>query len=416
MSGKNKDFTEKVIERIRAEQIARWNGFSANEAKRLNALFDCSIRRVYLKTSSDDTAFLNVLSRDANRIRHIMDWIVSAVIEDAHWLAKTDTEGRPRKIMKCGSIDALAREADAWMKLALNRRKIVALDPVEEEVFMELADGWRLVRMKTPTALDRESDFMQHCIGGGAYDEMLRDPSMRLFSLRDHKNEPHVTVEMDIQTNKLAQVWGKANTIPKTEYAELLRPFFVRHGYWEKRSNGVDPFLFDPHGGIHPLENIPEGVILRGIENVSEDLIELLPARLTVEGGISLSGMDLRPRLSRGISGISVKGHTDLSWAKVNIMPARHDFQGDIDLSGSDIRGIEDGFRCMGMLKLSANDNLKRLPNRMVVHGNLLIRDTPVAALPEDLSVRGDLVIRGTEIRKIPSTVRVGGRVTFSRW
>lgn len=416
MARQNKDFTEKLVERVRQEQMARWSGFAAGDAKQLNALFDCSIRRVYLKTSTHDDAFRQVLARDADKVRHIMDWIVSAVIEDAHWLEKTDEAGRPRKIMKCGTIDALSREADAWRRLMANRRKVVALDPAEEELFMDLGDGWRLVRMKTPTALDRESDFMQHCVGDGAYDQMLPDPSVRLLSLRDHKNEPHVTVEMNILKNTLAQVWGKANTIPKPEYTELMRPFFLRHGYWEKRENSMDPFLFDPNGGVHVVGELQEGVILREIDNVCQALLELLPFRLTVESGMSFASMDLRPRLRGGISGISVKGPANLSWANVDIFPARHGFLGDIDLSGSDVKGLEDGFRCLGMLKLSANDNLKRLPCRMVVHGNLLIRDTPISALPEDLSVRGDLTLRGTQIKKIPSSVRVGGSVTFSRW
>ncbi|MCZ7861758.1 PcfJ domain-containing protein [Agrobacterium salinitolerans] len=416
MARKNKDFTDKLVERVRQEQMARWSRFTAEEVRRLNALFDCSIRRVYLKTSTDDAAFQQVMARDADKVRHIMDWIVSAMTEDAHWLAKTDAEGRPRKIMKCGSIDALSREADAWRKLLANRRKVVALDPAEEELFMDLDGGWRLVRMKTPTALDRESDFMQHCVGDGAYDHTLANPSVRLLSLRDHKNEPHVTVEMDILKNTLAQVWGKANTIPKPEYTELMRPFFLKHGYWEKRENSMDPFLFDPQGGVHVVGELQDGVVLREIDNVCQPLLELLPFRLTVETGMSFASMDLRPRLRGGVSGISVKGPANLSWANVDILPARHGFLGDIDLSGSDVKGLEDGFRCFGMLKLSANIQLKRLPYRMVVHGDLLIRDTPITTLPEDLSVRGDLTIRGTQIRRIPPTVRVGGKVTFSRW
>jgi hypothetical protein len=416
MAGNNKDFTEKLVARVQSEQMSRWTGLPTPSMSRLHALFDCSVRRVYLKTSTDDDAFRQVLARDADKVRHIMDWLVSAIMEDAHWLAKTDQEGRPKKIMKCGTIDALAREADAWTKMQRNQRKIVALDPAEEEMFMDLGDGWRMVRMKSATALDRESGFMQHCVGDGAYDEMLRDPAMRLVSLRDHKNEPHVTVEMDLEKNRLIQVWGKANTIPKAEYAELMRPFFKRHGYWMRRMNGVDLFLFDPEGGMHVIDELKDGTVLRAIENVNEELLDLLPARLTVEEGISLASVDLRSRLRRGISGIAVNGPADLKWANVDILPARHGFRGDIDLSGSNLRGLEDGFRCHGMLKLSANDNLRKLPHRMVVRGNLLIRDTPIMALPEDLSVGGDLTIRGTEVRKIPSSVRVGGRVTFSRW
>jgi hypothetical protein len=319
--------------------------------------------------------------------------------------------------MKCGTIDALAREADTWGKKRQSaRQKVVALDPHEERLFMDFGAGWRLVQLKTTSALDRESDFMQHCVGDGAYDTMLNDPGMAVLSLRDHRNEPHVTVEINIETNKLIQVWGKANTIPKAEYAEVMRPFFLRHGYWQKRRTGINHLLFDPQGGAHHASDLREGVTLRAIENVNEELLEALPRKLLVEGGMSFSELDIRAHIRRGISGISIVGPADLSWTQLGVFPARHGFMDDIDLSGSDVNKIEDGFRCLGSLKLAENKKLTSLPYRMVVAGDLFIRDTPITALPEDLSVRGKLTIRGTEIRKIPKTVRIGGEVVFSRW
>jgi hypothetical protein len=417
MAGKTKDFTEKLISRIREEQLSRLRGMELSAIVRVKALFDCSIGRVYLKTSTDDDRFRKAIANDADKVRHIMDWLVASVLEDAHWLFKVDGLGRPGKVMKCGTIDALAREADTWGKKRQSaRKKIVELDPHEERLFMDFGEGWRLVQPKTPTALDRETDFMQHCVGDGAYDAMLNDPGMAILSLRDHRNEPHVTVEINVETNKLIQVWGRANTIPKAEYLEVMRPFFLRHGYWQKRRTGINHLLFDPQGGVHYASDLPDGVTLRAIENINEELLDALPRRLLVESGISLSELDIRAYIRRGISGISIVGPADLSWTQLGIMPARHGFMGDIDLSGSDVSSIEDGFRCHGSLKLAENKKLKGLPYRMVVAGDLFIRDTQITALPEDLSVRGKLTIRGTEIKKIPKTVRVGGDVVFSRW
>jgi hypothetical protein len=417
MAGKNRDFTEKLVARIREEQFSRLRGMEQPAIDKVGTLFDCSIRRVYLKTSTDDDWFRKTVATDADKVRHIMDWLVASVLEDAHWLSKTDQLGRPGKVMKCGTIDALAREADTWgKKRQASRQKVVALEHHDERMFMDFGEGWRLVQLKTPTALDRESDFMQHCVGDGAYDAMLNDPGMAILSLRDHRNEPHVTVEMNVEANKLIQVWGKANTLPKAEYSELMRPFFLRHGYWQKRRTGINHLLFDPQGGVHYAGDLPEGVTLRAIENVDVELLEALPRKFLIEGGLSLAELDIRMHIRRGIAGMSVVGPVDLTWTQMGILPARHGFMGDIDLSGSDVSKIEDGFRCHGSLKISENKKLKSLPNRMVVSGDLFVRDTPLAALPEDLSVRGKLTIRGTEIRKIPKTVRVGGDVVFSRW
>ncbi|MBY3433270.1 hypothetical protein HFN89_03710 [Rhizobium laguerreae] len=417
MAGNNNVFTEKLVSRIREEQLSRLRGIEVSALEKIDALFEWSIRRVYLKTSGDADQIRRTIANDADKVRHIMDWLVASVLEEAHWLSKVDALGRPGKVMKCGTIEALAKEADTWgKKRQSGRKKLVALDPREEQLFMDFGDGWRLVQLKTPSALDRESGYMQHCVGDGAYDAMLNDPGMGLLSLRDHRNEPHVTVEINLETNRLVQVWGKANTIPKQEYSEVMRPFFLRHGYWQKRRTGINHLLFDPQGGVHIVGELPEGLTVRAIENVNEELLEVLPTRITVESGISLSELDIRAHVRRGMSGMVVAGSADLSLTQLGVLPARHGFRGDIDLSGSDVQRIEDGFRCHGSLKVSENKKLACLPYRMVVARDLFIRDTPITALPEDLSVHGDLTVRGTEIRKIPKTVRVGGKVTYSRW
>jgi hypothetical protein len=416
MATKQKELTKKIVARIRSVELSRYLEVTVSQRMRIAQLFDCAVGRVYLKVSTDDEQFRKAAAKDADKVSHIVDWLVSSVLGDAPWLSKTDTIGRPKKIMKCGTIDALAREADAWSKQQANRRKVTPLDPHEEDLFMELRDGWRIVKMKTPSSLDRESGLMQHCVGDGAYDAMLRDHTAAILSLRDYRNQPHVTVQIDLAQNKLVQVWGKANTIPKAEYSELMRPFFLRHGYWRKRSQGIDLMLFDLDGGVHVVDQLAEGVTLRAIDNISEELLKILPPRITVKGDISFTSLDIRDHIRRGFGGMSVWGRADMSWANIGILPARHGFMGDIDLSGADVRGIEDGFRCHGTLKVAENARLRTLPHRMVVNGDLIIRETPLSALPEDLSVRGNLAIRGTEIRRVPKTVRVGGTVSFSRW
>lgn len=113
-------------------------------------------------------------------------------------------------------------------------------------------------------ALKYEGDIMQHCVGGYCPDVV--EGRSRIFSLRDSKGEPHVTIEVNpmsrdefIKDNyvsyrdmlqegrdfadrwvdqqlknlfpKIAQIKGKANRAPKEEYLPFVQDF-VRSGKW----------------------------------------------------------------------------------------------------------------------------------------------------------------------------------------
>lgn len=110
-------------------------------------------------------------------------------------------------------------------------------------------------------ALKYEGDVMGHCVGGYCPD--VAEGRSRIFSLRDKKGEPHVTIEvqpyakhdsdfvfyelqdelgrpptqqeldaaMAAKPPKIIQIKGKANRKPKDEYLPFVQDF-VRSGKW----------------------------------------------------------------------------------------------------------------------------------------------------------------------------------------
>ena len=109
--------------------------------------------------------------------------------------------------------DRLARQnADVVSAAALGQGVVIAL---------EMADGWRWARLETTAALDAEGQAMGHCVGSGGYDGLAGcfGPD-GIYSLRDAKGRPHVTVEVSGDTVRQAQ--GRGNTAP-TGYAGSLR-------------------------------------------------------------------------------------------------------------------------------------------------------------------------------------------------
>ncbi len=162
------------------------------------------------------------LARDED-IRHITDWLKAAVGNDEAWLKHLDDRGRPKKLMKFSSMEDITKEANKAMLKAAQRFSAVKLVEGDEELYAELQDGFYVVRLLTPAALDRESAQMQHCIGNGGYDKALANPDNLYLSLRDKHGKAHATLE--VNDGKLIQLQGKQNTVPVDKYLDVLVPF-----------------------------------------------------------------------------------------------------------------------------------------------------------------------------------------------
>ena len=193
---------------------------------RVKKLVRLSLGRIALRESRRDIDW--VRQQDGDRIDHIVDWLVSDVSADAPWLSNVDELGRPRKIMKMGSLDRLHAEAEKQMRRKLSSQR-VRLRSEDECLFAGEQSSLHLVRLKTPEALDLESAAMRHCVGHGAFDGFLLQEGCMLLSLRDASNLPHATIQ--VCEDRIVQFRGKANTIPKDEYRaaseRLLSPLGI---------------------------------------------------------------------------------------------------------------------------------------------------------------------------------------------
>lgn len=90
-------------------------------------------------------------------------------------------------------------------------------------------------------ALKYEGDTMGHCVGG--YCDDVASGRSRIYSLRDAKGQPHVTVEVlpGYKTldngevlevpDSIVQIKGKANRAPNEEYLPFVQDF-VKSGKW----------------------------------------------------------------------------------------------------------------------------------------------------------------------------------------
>lgn len=63
------------------------------------------------------------------------------------------------------------------------------------EVVYKYDDGWTMQKLTTPEQLQFEGDEMGHCVGG--YSNQVENGSNIIYSLRDPKGMPHVTIEIE---------------------------------------------------------------------------------------------------------------------------------------------------------------------------------------------------------------------------
>lgn len=298
---------------------------------------------------------------------HIIDWLDSARLENAHWLKRLDAEGRPKKLMKFSTIQQIIAEADKAMRIANQRLGCLDLLDGEEDIYFALENGYNIIRMLTPAALDRESSLMQHCIGQGAYDRRLADASMLYLSLRDRHGKPHITMEARIHSSgiKVVQFQGKQNKPPIYEYIKELKPWF----------QAEKPLI--------PLRNIPEITIG---DDGEIHLVYELPARFTTTP------------------------ETFLSLPADAPVPDYLHVKGDMNtvLSTAD----QEKFREQPPAPNSANiknTTLGRLPKTLIVDGHLNVKNN-IEEIPEGTIVGGALTVSSTgHIHSIGANCKIGG-------
>ncbi|MBY3432849.1 hypothetical protein HFN89_01495 [Rhizobium laguerreae] len=345
-------------------------------------LLDLSVGRVTAKAAKrPPESFSN--DRPFRELDHIVDWLKAALVNDAPWLRNIDAEGRPKKLLKFGTLDAIRREADKDM---LRRSRKVLRDDLptgSEEIVATLEGGYTVVRLLTVEALDAESAEMRHCVGDGAYDDTLTDGETILLSLRDPNGRAHVTIE--IVDNLVGQVQGKQNKPPKAKYISLIASFLRQTAYdWQRFGDGTEGFVIDVNGVVYSCGDLPDELHAHGALVLRSRA--KMPSLVRAEGDVTLYCYGSEP-------------------------PRRIVSGGDIHLGGP-------GFRTCPELELNGSlliqhTLIERLPPGLAVN-DLYVTCTPLRAVPDDLRCTGRLGLTVTEVRSLPIGLwnRDGGKVS----
>lgn len=140
---------------------------------------------------------------------HIVDFLIS---NDA-----------PSRLKRMSFAQAKV-SADAWTKKNQKLGKNIIESDKDVEVFLDVGDGTKVVKLLTPNAFKREGFLMRHCVGG------MSPANASIYSLRDRSNNPHVTFEVTSDGKTINQVKGKGNGSIHPKYINSTLKFLGQIG------------------------------------------------------------------------------------------------------------------------------------------------------------------------------------------
>jgi hypothetical protein len=425
-----------------AEHLEPYHG----EDTRLGILLSYSVGRILLNVGRKGDDWKSLASD--TELRHISDWIKAAIVNDADWLSIVDALGRPKKLLKGGTIQSLTAEADKAMIAASKALAGGKIEEGAEELYQTLGDGFYIVRLLTPDALDRESAGMQHCIGDGAYDDKVSSKRNIYLSLRGPNGKPHAT--MEVTDGVVVQLSGKQNRTPIRQYMDRLIPFIRGSGFGCSLSSLDLGYVIARDGTWHDINAIPDntvtnghvqfghtydgplpnGLHVKGSLILGPSKIRALPSGLVVESNLQTpkDGLDFIPDDLHVFGALFLERVESKLWppgAKVDgiifvgrnvdiVFPDGFTTAGGLNVNSSGVTSLPFGLSVGHSLKIDYS-SIASLPDGLHVGKDLDISYTPVDYLPPGLSVKGDLIAFKSGLQEFHPEVSIGKSIDVRR-
>jgi hypothetical protein len=127
-----------------------------------------------------------------------------------------------------------------WHKELFKRYNIEELKIQEidnERVLYRCSDKKHFIYLLEEKDLKYEGSKMSNCVGGENYKSKVRNNRSIIISLRDNKNNPHLTIEIDTFTKIVIQQYGKGNSSPLPEYKNMILEFILFATNYDKLEN-----------------------------------------------------------------------------------------------------------------------------------------------------------------------------------
>lgn len=201
----------RLLEDLQAMQQVEWGPGMARVLALEPRLRDALLRTFALRVQDPRHTQYHVLR---NNLGAILDWSEQT---------GTPLEGMTALQAKFAS--------DRWHEEL--KRNAAAGSAPQGEIVQRWDDGFTMQRLEGKRQLTAEGEAMGHCVGG--YADRVASGAIEIYSLRDSKGRPHVTVEIKPayvaykgapNPPMVEQCRGKGNEYPKARYCEYVADFF----------------------------------------------------------------------------------------------------------------------------------------------------------------------------------------------
>ncbi len=308
-----RSFSDSFARRAERPEAKRWYcknllNFLAREprlsrviaADEIQAIFDAQNRELpdWVRQAIDQGRTLHWFDPGADEVWDDTGDFVQALHNVVDWMrGLLETDRRWRQFHKISVPDAIAA-ARAWHRTLARR----AADDWPEDwpgltTVFRFANGIKFVKLTSAGSLNREGRVMGHCVA--TYASAVADGASTIYSLRDTRNRPHVTIE--IVSGHLHQVKGRANSFPAERWRPYIRKFVRRMG-WSVGPDagrlGLFSFCGRTYSDMHQLiDDLPDLPVL---QDLPFDCQVLSPI-LSFLGKTATRGAGLTPRHQQGL-------------------------------------------------------------------------------------------------------------------
>lgn len=157
--------------------------------------------------------YLKKNEENQTEIEHILDYL--------------NSDTAPERLKKM-SYKQAKESAEKWIQSLVKKAADIIETDADVETFLEFDGGYRFVKLIGKAAFQREGNLMSHCVAS-----YHGKSNTTIYSLRDNKNQPHCTIEVNSSTGRdgkqsINQIKGKGNGSIHPNYIRFVLEFLKK--------------------------------------------------------------------------------------------------------------------------------------------------------------------------------------------
>lgn len=457
-TGKNKEFLRELRQLATSPEAKKWvtsnlttwiiNDF---RAKPVNEVQEDSEDWVEKALSKGDKVYrVDFNSQDKKKLKDIVKFASSSYKAN-----KLQNVSVPQL------IEAMKKENEKNSK----QKQLNESEEAGTKVIHIYPNGYHWVENFGKESINREGKLMQNCLKTNDYGnwfERVKNGSCQIYSLRDDKNKPHISIQFDPKDRTIVQIKGRQNKPVIEKYRDYLFDF-IRHDYigftsvydTDAISNGFvyrDKKMYDINNlppsfvlrgdlrldGFPETVTLPNNLVVNGIVSFENSQVKKVPSGLKCESlilvdseiteipsGITCDYLDASgSKVEKVSEDITVNGTLNLAYSKIKEIPAFQNVE-SLDISHTEVTSIPKTIKIKEKLnadrtKIRELYRFDEAPKilKLIETGlesiedgfigiNLNISRNPIKELPEDLIIKSTLDITDTSITKIPESAKI---------